>query len=163
MNRHLLLLFSLIILQILHASSQGPERGRMLPISEKNASDLAFGYDGTTYLTVNYDHLFYLKPKRFAPAVLLRAGLGDGFAPGYGVIVATEAAYTTGYLTFAEVGAGYHGRINGGRWQNLPYFLAAFRYRSNGGISVRLFSRLIMNQSEEVPLFGLGLSVGFTF
>jgi hypothetical protein len=163
MNRHLLFLLSLVIHNFLPASSQIPERGIMLPISEQDASDLEFGYSGTNYLTVNYDHMFYLKPERFGPAVLLRAGLGDGFTPGYGIIVVTEAAYTTGYLTFVELGAGYNGRTYGGRWQNLPYFLAAFRYRSNGGTSVRLISRLIMNRSEEVPFFGFGLSIGFTF
>jgi hypothetical protein len=163
MMRHLLLLLSLIILNFFPVSSQSPERGTELPISDKNASDLEFGYNGTTYLTANYDHIFYLKPVRYGPGLLFRAGLGDVIAPGYGMILMTEAAFTKGYLTFAELGAGYHGQTYDGNWQHLPYFLAAFRYRSNGGISIRLISRLIMNRSEEVPLFGLAASIGFTF
>jgi hypothetical protein len=163
MNRQLLFLLSLVTLNIFPSNSQNPERGIELPISERNAIDLEFGFNGTSYLTVNYDHMFYLKPERYGPAMLLRAGLGDGLNPGYGMIMLTEASYTTGYLTFAELGAGYQGRTYDGRWQHLPYFLADFRYRSNGGISIRLISRLIINRSEEVPLFGLGLSIGFTF
>ncbi len=163
MKRHLLLLLSLVVLNFFPASSQSPERGMELPISEKNALDLEFGYNGTSYLTVNYDHMFYLKPVRYGPGLLLRAGLGDGITPGYGMILLTEAAFTKGYLTFVELGAGYNGQTYDGNWQHLPYFLAAFRYRSNGGISIRLISRLIMNRSEEVPLFGLGISIGFTF
>ena len=163
MNRHLLLLISLIVLNFSLTKSQSPERGIALPISEQSAIDLEFGYNGTSYFTVNYDHMFFLKPVRFGPAVLLRGGLGDGLKPGYGIIILTEAAYTTGYLTFAELGAGYMGLITDSNWQNLPYLLAAFRYRTNGGISIRLISRLIMNRSEEIPLFGMGISVGYTF
>ncbi len=163
MNRHLLLLISFVVLNFSLTNSQSPERGIALPISEQNAIDLEFGYNGSSYLTVNYDHIFYLKPARFGPAVLLRAGLGDGLKPGYGLIILTEAAYTTGYLTFVELGAGYNGLTNNGNWQHLPYFLAAFRYRANSGISIRLISRLIVNSSEKVPLFGLGISIGYTF
>ena len=163
MNRHLLLLISLVVLDFSPTKSQSPSRGIALPISEQSAIDLEFGYNGTSYFTVNYDHMFFLKPVRFGPAVLLRGGLGDGLKPGYGIIILTEAAYTTGYLTFAELGFGYMGQTADGNWQNLPYLLAAFRYRTNGGISIRLISRLIMNRSEEIPLFGMGISVGYTF
>ena len=163
MNRHLLLLISFVVLNFSLTKSQSPERGIALPISEQNAIDLEFGYNGCNYLTVNYDHMFYLKPARFGPAVLLRAGLGDGLKPGYGLIILTEAAYTTGYLTFVELGAGYNGMTNNGHWQHLPYFLAAFRYRAISSLSIRLISRLIVNRSEEVPLFGLGISIGYTF
>jgi len=124
---------------------------------------MGFGFNGTSYFAVNYDHMFYLKPARFGPAVLLRGGLGDGLNEGYGLMMLTEAAYTTGYLTFIELGTGYSGRTYYGNWQHLPYFLAAFRYRANSGISIRLISRLIVNRSDEVPLFGLGVSVGYTF
>ena len=144
-------------------NSQSPERGITLPISEQNAFDLEFGYNGCSYLAVNYDHMFYLKPARFGPGILLRAGLGDGLNPGYGLLMLTEAAYTTGYLTFVELGAGYNGLTYDGNWRHLPYFLAAFRHRSNSGISVRLISRLIVNRSEAVPLFGMGISIGYTF
>ena len=75
----------------------------------------------------------------------------------------TEIAYTTGYLTFVELGAGYNGLNYFGKWQHRPYFLAAFRYRANNAVSIRLISRLIVNRSEEVPLFGMGISVGYTF
>ena len=153
MNRQFLLLLLLINLNFLSASSQHPERGIDLPVSAQNAFDLEFGYNGSTYITVNYDHMFYLKPERFGPGLLFRAGLGDGLKPGYGMLVLTEAAYTTGYLTFVELGAGYMGRTYDGHWQNLPYFLASFRYRANSSISIRLISRLIMNRSEEIPLF----------
>ena len=163
MKRHLLFLLSFVILYFSPINSQSPERGTALPISEQNAIDLEFGYNGSSYLTVNYDHMFYLKPARYGPGVLLRAGLGDGLKPGYGLIILTEAAYTTGYLTFVELGAGYNGLTNNGNWQHLPYFLAAFRYRANSGISIRLISRLIVNRSEKVPLFGLGISIGYTF
>jgi hypothetical protein len=163
MNRHLLLLLFLVTINFLPAKSQSPERGIELPISDQNAIDLEFGYNGTPYLGVNYDHMFFLKPIRFGPGILLRGGLGDGLKPGYGMILMTEVAYTTGYLTFAELGAGYNGLTDKGYWQHLPYFLAAFRYRTNTGISIRLISRLIMSRSKEVPLFGLGLSLGFTF
>jgi hypothetical protein len=163
MDRHLLLLISLVVLNYSSTKSQSPERGIALPISEQSAVDLAFGYNGTSYFTVNYDHMFFLKPVRFGPAVLLRGGLGDGIKPGYGIILLAEAAYTTGYLTFAELGVGYMGQTADGNWQNLPYLLAAFRHRTNGGISIRLISRLIMNRSDEIPLFGMGISVGYTF
>ena len=163
MMKHSLLLISLFFLIFSPANSQSPERGIALPISEQNAIDLEFGYNGCSYLTVNYDHIFYLKPARFGPGVLLRAGLGDGLKPGYGLIILTEAAYTTGYLTFVELGAGYKGLTNNGNWQHLPYFMAAFRYRANSGLSIRLISRLIINRSDEVPLFGMGISVGYTF
>ena len=163
MKRHLLLLISFVIFYFSTANSQSPERGIALPISEQNAIDLEFGYNGCSYLTVNYDHMFYLKPARYGPGVLLRAGLGDGLKPGYGLMILTEAAYTTGYLTFVELGAGYNGLTNNGNWQHQPYFLAAFRYRANSGLSIRLISRLIVNRSEEVPLFGMGISVGYTF
>jgi len=107
--------------------------------------------------------MFFLKPARFGSGVLLRAGLGDGLDPGYGLMLFTEAAYTTGYLTFVELGAGYNGLTNNGNWQHLPYFLAAFRYRANVGISIRLISHLIVNNSDDVPLFGMGISIGYTF
>jgi RsiW-degrading membrane proteinase PrsW (M82 family) len=161
--RILFLLFTLGFLYCLPASSQSPRRGIQLPISNQNTSDLEFGYNGTYYLTANYDRLFFLKPVRYGPGVLLRAGLGGDFSPKNGFIMLTEAAYTTGYLTFVELGAGYNGKIYEGSWQHLPYFLAAFRYRANIGISIRLISRLMMNQSDTVPFFGAGLSVGFTF
>ena len=163
MKRYLLLFISLVGLNFPPVKSQSPERGIALPISTHNAIDLDFGYNGTSYFTVNYDHMFFLKPVRFGPAVLLRGGLGDGLKPGYGIIILTEAAYTTGYLTFAELGFGYMGQTNTGHWQHLPYFLASFRYRANRGLSIRLTSRLIMNPSEEVPLFGMGISAGYTF
>lgn len=124
---------------------------------------MEFGFNGTTYLAVNYDHMIYLKPARFGPAVLLRGGLGDGLYPGYGLMLLTEAAYTTGYKTFVELGAGYNGMKYFGSWQHRPYFLAAFRYRANSSVSIRLISRLIVNRSEQVPLFGMGISVGYTF
>ncbi len=158
-----LLIISFAILHFSTLNSQRPERGISLPISEQNTIDMEFGYDGTNYLSVNYDHMFFLKPERFGPAVLLRGGLGDGLEPGHGLMILTEAAYTTGYLTFVELGVGYNGQTNKGNWQHLPYFLGAFRYRANVGISIRLISRLIVNRSEEVPLFGLGVSVGYTF
>jgi hypothetical protein len=163
MNRRLILLLSLPLILFSTAHSQNPERGISLPISDQNATDLEFGHNGTTYLTANYDYMFFLKPERFGPAMLFRAGLGAGLDPGYGITTTLEAAYTTGYLTFVELGLGYSGQSFSGDWQHLPYFLAAFRYRANAGISVRLFSRLIMNRSEEVPMFGLGLSAGLTF
>ncbi len=163
MNRYLLIFISLEVLNSSPIKSQSPERGIALPISTHNAIDLEFGYNGTTYLSVNYDHMFFLKPERFGPAMLLRAGLGNGFKPEYGFLVLAEAAYTTGYLTFVELGTGYMGQTNAGHWQHLPYFLASFRYRANSGISIRLISRLIMNRSEEIPLFGMGISVGYTF
>lgn len=162
MNR-LLLLIPFTILFLSTTNSQGPVRGTALPISEQNAIDMAFGFNGTNCLSVNYDHMFYLKPARFGPAVLLRGGLGAGLNPGYGLMTVTEAAYTTGYLTFVELGIGYNGLIFTDNWLHLPYFLAAFRYRAKNGISLRLISRLIVNKSEAVPLFGLGISVGYTF
>ena len=163
MNRHFVLLFSSFFFLLSLAKSQHPERGTILPISAQNTIDLEFGYNGTSYLTAHYDHMFFLKPERFGPALLLRAGLGDGFAAGYGIILMGEAAYTTGYLTFVELGAGYQGQPYCGHWQHLPYFQAAFRHRANAGFSVRLYSRLIMNRSEDIPLFGLGASLGLTF
>jgi hypothetical protein len=163
MKRPVFLLLFSVFLNYLPARSQTPERGIALPISAQNACDLEFGYNGTSYLSVNYDHMFFLKPERNGPGILLRAGLGDGLSPGYGMVFMAEAAYTTGYLTFAELGTGYSGQAYFGNWQHLPYFTAAFRYRANSGLSVRLFSRLIMNRSEEVPMFGMGASLGFTF
>ena len=163
MNRQLFLFVSLVIFYCLPLSSQNTERGRLLPLSKPNVTDLEFGYNGTYYFAINYDHIFFLKPVRYGPGILLRAGLGDGFNPGYGLIMLTEVAYTTGYLTFVELGAGYKGRRYEGDWQHIPYFLAAFRYRANGGISIRLISRLMMKQSEAVPMFGAGISVGFSF
>ena len=163
MKRLLLLFIYFAFLNFSPTNCQSPERGITLPISEQNAIDLEFGYNGYSYLAVNYDHIFYLKPARFGPGILLRAGLGDGLNPGYGLLMLTEAAYTTGYLTFVELGAGYNGLTYDGNWRHLPYFLAAFRYRSNNGISIRLISRLIANKSEEVPLFGMGISIGYTF
>jgi hypothetical protein len=163
MNRYLLLLFSFTLFTLSTAKSQGPERGTVLPVSAQNAADLEFGHNGSGYLTVNYDHMFFLKPERFGPAMLVRAGIGDGLSPGYGMTMLMEAAYTTGYLTFAELGAGYNGQSYARHWMHLPYFLAAFRYRANAGISFRLYSRLSIIQSEKVPMFGMGLSAGFTF
>jgi hypothetical protein len=163
MNKYLFLSFLLSILLLFPVKSQHPERGTILPISAQNTADLEFGFNGTAYLTANYDHMFFLKRERFGPALLLRAGIGDGIAPGYGMILLGEVAYTTGYLTFVELGAGYNAFPFAGQWEHLPYFQAAFRHRANAGYSLRLYSRLIMNQSEEVPLFGLGVSLGFTF
>jgi hypothetical protein len=163
MNRYLLLLFLLIVFPFSTVKSQGPERGTVLPISAQNAADLEFGLNGSGYLTVNYDHMFFLKPQRFGPAMLVRAGIGDGLSPGYGMTMLIEAAYTTGYITFAELGAGYNGQSYARHWQHLPYFLAAFRYRANTGVSFRLYSRLSLKQSGQVPMFGMGLSAGFTF
>jgi len=163
MNRQFLFFMALLILSISPSKSQSPERGIELPISAQNAIDLEFGYNGTPYMSVNYDHMFFLKPIRFGPGLLVRAGFGEGLKPGYGIVVMTEVAYTTGYLTFAELGAGYSGLKKEGNWQHLPYFLAAFRYRANNGISIRLISRLIVNWSDELPLFGMGISVGYTF
>ena len=163
MNRPLLLLFFLFILDFSTSYSQSPERGMSLPISAQNAVDMEFGYNGTSYLAVHYDHMFFLKPERFGPALLLRAGLGDGLSSGSGMILVAEAAYTTGYLTFVELGAGYNGQVYERKFRHLPYFLAAFRYRANAGFSVRLFSRLTMHRSDEIPLFGMGVSIGYTF
>ena len=142
----MLLLISFVVFTFSTAYSQGPERGINLPISPQNAADLEFGHNGSGYLTVNYDHMFFLKPQRFGPAMLVRAGIGDGLSPGYGMTMLMEAAYTTGYLTFAEIGAGYNGQSYDRHW-----------------ISFRLYSRLMLKESEEVPMFGMGLSAGFTF
>lgn len=163
MKRHLFLIIALAILFFSPTNSQNPKRGITLPKSEQNAIDMEFGYNGTAYLALNYDHMFYLKPARFGPAVLLRGGLGNGLYPGYGLMLLTEAAYTTGYMTFVELGAGYNGLKYFGNWQHRPYFMAAFRYRANSAVSIRLISRLIVNRSEEIPLFGLGISFGYTF
>ncbi len=163
MKRYFFLLLPLVILYSLPSKSQNHERGIRLPLSQPNVTDLEFAYTGTTHLTLNYDHVFFLMPVRSGPGILLRAGLGDGLGPGYGLTVLTEAAYTTGYLTFVELGAGYNGRIYESHWQHIPYFLAAFRYRANGGFSLRLISRLLMHKSDAVPLFGAGLSIGFSF
>ena len=163
MYRHLLLFLSIVFLHVSNVSCQGPERGITLPISAQNAVDMEFGYNGTSYISVHFDHMFFLKPERFGPALLLRAGVGNGLSSGSGMILVAEAAYTTGYLTFVELGAGYNGQMHVENYRHLPYFLAAFRYRANAGFSVRLFSRLMMHHSDEVPLFGMGISVGYTF
>ena len=116
----MLLLISFVVFTFSTAYSQGPERGINLPISPQNAADLEFGHNGSGYLTVNYDHMFFLKPQRFGPAMLVRAGIGDGLSPGYGMTMLMEAAYTTGYLTFAEIGAGYNGQSYDRHWHHLP-------------------------------------------